>query len=163
MRPIVFQLTVRLLVERKFTFFALYYFVFEGNCQVQAPPPPRGRGGLYLAGWFNGEFFCVTSLGGFVGGVYPRRGLFSEFYGIFANWTQCWGEKKQINKSRFFAPQKPSVFSPGTSARWCWERDCLSRGFFPSLEDRWKRFKIKNKWFFFQISPLTVRERNRIP
>ena len=29
-----------LIVERKFTSFALYYFVFEGNCQVQAP---RGR------------------------------------------------------------------------------------------------------------------------
>ena len=31
---------------RKFTFFALYYFVFEGNCQVQAP---RG-GGLIFGG-----------------------------------------------------------------------------------------------------------------
>ena len=45
MRPIVFQLTIRLLVETKFTFFALYYFVFEGNCQVQAPP--RGGGGIF--------------------------------------------------------------------------------------------------------------------
>ena len=27
----------RLIVGRKFTFFALFYFVFEGNCQVQAP------------------------------------------------------------------------------------------------------------------------------
>ena len=26
-----------LIVGRKFTFFALFYFVFEGNCQVQAP------------------------------------------------------------------------------------------------------------------------------
>ena len=33
------------IVERKFTLFALYYFVFEGNCQVQAP-----RGGLYFEG-----------------------------------------------------------------------------------------------------------------
>ena len=32
---------------RKFTFFALYYFVFKGNCQVQAP---GGGGGLYLEG-----------------------------------------------------------------------------------------------------------------
>ena len=31
---------------RKFTFFALYYFVFEGNCQVQAP----GGGGLIFGG-----------------------------------------------------------------------------------------------------------------
>ena len=42
---------------RKFTIFALFYFVFEGNFQVQAP------GGLYLMGQFNGGFFCVTSLG----------------------------------------------------------------------------------------------------
>ena len=26
-----------LIVGRKFTFFALFYFVFESNCQVQAP------------------------------------------------------------------------------------------------------------------------------
>ena len=26
-----------LIVGRKFTVFALFYFVFEGNCQVQAP------------------------------------------------------------------------------------------------------------------------------
>ena len=26
-----------LTVGRKFTFFALFYFAFEGNCQVQAP------------------------------------------------------------------------------------------------------------------------------
>ena len=26
-----------LIVGRKFTFFALFYFVVEGNCQVQAP------------------------------------------------------------------------------------------------------------------------------
>ena len=26
-----------LIVGRKFTFFALFYFEFEGNCQVQAP------------------------------------------------------------------------------------------------------------------------------
>ena len=34
------------IVERKFTVFALLYFVFEGNFQVQAPP----GGGLYLGG-----------------------------------------------------------------------------------------------------------------
>ena len=47
---------------RKFTVFALFYFVFEGNFQVQAPPPPP-RGSLYLQGRFNGGSFCVTSLG----------------------------------------------------------------------------------------------------
>ena len=49
-----------LIVERKFTVFALFYFLFEGIFQEQTP----GRGGLYLQGRFNGGFFCVTSLGG---------------------------------------------------------------------------------------------------
>ena len=40
-----------LVVGRKFTSFALFYFVFEGKFQVQAPP----RGGLYSEGRFNGE------------------------------------------------------------------------------------------------------------
>ena len=47
-----------LIVGSKFTVFALFYFVFEGNFQVQAP------GGLIF------------------GGAYTWRGLFSEFYGI---------------------------------------------------------------------------------
>ena len=33
-----------LIVGRKFTFFVLFCFVFEGNCQVQAP------GGLIFGG-----------------------------------------------------------------------------------------------------------------
>ena len=40
------------IVGRKFTVFALFYSVFEGNFQVQAPPP----GGLYLEGLFS-EFY----------------------------------------------------------------------------------------------------------
>ena len=51
-----------LIVGRKFTVFALFYFVFEGNFQVQAP----GLGGgliFILEGRFN-RGFCVTSLGG---------------------------------------------------------------------------------------------------
>ena len=49
------------IVGRKFTVFALFFFVFEGNFQVEAP-----GGGLYLEGliW---------------------RGLFSEFYGCARN------------------------------------------------------------------------------
>ena len=61
-----------LIVGMKFTVFALFYFVFVGNFQVQAP------GGLYLEGRFNGGFFAIR-----VWGVYIYRGLFSEFYGSF--------------------------------------------------------------------------------
>ena len=49
-----------LIVGRKFTVFALFYFVFEGNFQVQAPP----RGGAYIWRGDLTESFCVTSLGG---------------------------------------------------------------------------------------------------
>ena len=48
-------------VGRKFTVFALLYFVFERNFQVQSP----GGGGAYI--WrsdFTDVFFSVTSLGG---------------------------------------------------------------------------------------------------
>ena len=47
-----------LIVGSKFTVFALIYFVFEGNFQVQAPPGGWG-GGLYLEGRFNGGFFAL--------------------------------------------------------------------------------------------------------
>ena len=64
-----------LIVGTKFTVFALFYFVFEGNFQVQAP-----RAGLYLEGRFNGGF-CVMSLGGLIfGGVYFRN--FTELNSI---------------------------------------------------------------------------------
>ena len=45
-----------LIVGRKCTVFALFYFVFEGNFQVQAP---GGLGGLYLEGRFNRRFFAL--------------------------------------------------------------------------------------------------------
>ena len=47
-----------LIVGRKFTVFALFYFVFEGNFPSTSP-----RGLIF-------------------GGAYTWRGLFSEFYGI---------------------------------------------------------------------------------
>ena len=60
-----------LIVGRKFTVFALFYFVFEGNFQEQAP------GGLYSEGRLNGGVFALR-----VWGTYVWRSLFSEFYGI---------------------------------------------------------------------------------
>ena len=60
-----------LIVGSKFTVFALFYFVFEGNFPSTSP-----RGGLYLEGRFNGGFFKLL-----VWGAYIWRGLFSEFYG----------------------------------------------------------------------------------
>ena len=49
-----------LIVGRKFTVFALFYFVFEGNFQVQVPR------GLYLEGRFNEGFFALRVWGAYI-------------------------------------------------------------------------------------------------
>ena len=56
---------------RKVTIFALFYFVFVGKFQVQAP-----RGAYIRRGDLTGGF-----LGYDFGGAYIWKGLFSEFYG----------------------------------------------------------------------------------
>ena len=64
-------------MERKFTTFALFYFVFEGKFQVQAP------GGAYIWRGELTEGFLRYDFGGLMfGGAYTWRGLFSEFYGM---------------------------------------------------------------------------------
>ena len=57
-----------LIVGSKFTVFALFYFVFEGNFPSTSP-----QGGLYLEGRFNGGFFALQ-----VWGAYIWRGLYME-------------------------------------------------------------------------------------
>ena len=67
----------QLAVERKFTIFALFYFVFEGKFQVQAPR------GAYIRRGDLTEGFLRYRFGGLIfGGAYTWRGLFSEFYGM---------------------------------------------------------------------------------
>ena len=70
-----------LIVERKFTFFALFYFLFYGNFPSTSPQ------GAYIwrVGLTDVFFFCITSLGGlyYFGRTYTWRGLFSEFYGVY--------------------------------------------------------------------------------
>ena len=56
-----------LTVRMKFIGFALFYFVFEGNFQVQSPSS------LYLEGEFNRGFFVLR-----VWGAYIWRGLYME-------------------------------------------------------------------------------------
>ena len=53
-------------VGSKFTAFALFYFVFEGNFPSASPP-----GGLYLEGQFNGGFFVLR-----VWGAYTCEGAY---------------------------------------------------------------------------------------
>ena len=63
-----------LIVGRKVTIFALFYIVFEGNFQVQAP------GGAYIWRGNLSEGFLHYEFGELIfGGAYTWRGLFSEF------------------------------------------------------------------------------------
>ena len=60
---------VSLIVRRKFTVFALFYFVFEGNFQVQAPG--GGGGGAYIWRGDLKEGFLRYECGGLIfGGAY---------------------------------------------------------------------------------------------
>ena len=49
-----------LMVGSKFTVFALFYFLFEGNFSSSSP-----CGGLYLEGRFNGGFFALPVWGAY--------------------------------------------------------------------------------------------------
>ena len=78
-----------LIVGRKFTFFALFYFVFEGNFQVQAP-----RGAYIWRGDLKEGF--LHFLGLIFGGAYTWRGLFSRFYGmLFTSYSRI-GARVQV-------------------------------------------------------------------
>ena len=57
-----------LVVGRKFTIFALFFFVFEGKFQVQAPP------GVYIRRGDLTEGFLRYDFGGLIfGGAYFRN------------------------------------------------------------------------------------------
>ena len=55
----------------KFTVFAMFYFVFEGNFPSTSPPP--GGGGLIFGGRFNGGFFSLPVWGAYTWRVYFRN------------------------------------------------------------------------------------------
>ena len=57
-----------LIVGSKFTVFALFYFVFQGNFPSRSP-----EGGLYLEGRFNGGFLRYRFGGLTFGGAYFRN------------------------------------------------------------------------------------------
>ena len=59
---------VSLIVRSKFTFFALFYFVVEGNFPTTGPP-----GGLISGGAIQQRIFCVAGLG-----AYNWRGLYMD-------------------------------------------------------------------------------------
>ena len=66
-----------LIVGSKFTVFALFYFVFEGNFPISSPQ------GAYIWRGNLTKGFLRYRFGGLIfGGAYTWWGLFSEFYGI---------------------------------------------------------------------------------
>ena len=66
-----------LIVGSKFTVFALFYFVFEGNFSSTNP-----RGAYIWRGDLT-DGFLRHRIGGLIfGRAYTWRGLFSKFYGI---------------------------------------------------------------------------------
>ena len=62
---------------KKFTMSTLFYFVFDGRFQVQAPRGAYIRRGDLTEGFLRYDFGGLT-----FGGADTWRGLFSEFYGI---------------------------------------------------------------------------------
>ena len=69
-------------MERKFTIFALFYFVFESKFHVKAPRGAYIRKGDLTEGFLRYDFEGLV-----FGGAYAWRGLFSEFYGIYLRVT----------------------------------------------------------------------------
>ena len=72
-----------LIVGRKFTVFALFYFVFEGNFPSTSP-----QGAYIWRGDLTGVFGQLFALP--VWGAYIWRGSFSGFYGIKGKWFDAW-------------------------------------------------------------------------
>ena len=73
-----------LIVGSKFTVFALFYFVFEGNFQVQAP------GGAYIwRGDLTEGFFCYEFGGLIHGGAYFW--ILRYFYFLLFRFFFSWG------------------------------------------------------------------------
>ena len=66
-----------LIVASKFTVFALFYFVFQGNFPSASP-----RGAYIWNGDLTEGFLCYRFGELIFGEAYTWRGLFSEFYGI---------------------------------------------------------------------------------
>ena len=72
-----------LILGRKFTIFALFFFVFKGNFLSTS-----SRGAYIWRGDLT-EGFLRYQFGGLIfGGAYTWRGLFSEFYGTSVRVTQ---------------------------------------------------------------------------
>ena len=73
-----------LIVGSKFTVFALFYFVFEGNFPSTIPRGAYIWRGDLMEGFLHYEFGGLI-----IGGAFTWRGFFSEFYGKSALLFLC--------------------------------------------------------------------------
>ena len=81
-REICFKIdSASLIVESKFTVFASFYFVFEGNFPSTCPR------GLIFGGAIERRIFCVTGLGGlYLKGLIHGGAYFRNFTVFVINW-----------------------------------------------------------------------------
>ena len=93
-----------LIVGRKFTIFALIYYAFEGNFQIQAP-----QGAYIWRGNLTGVFLHYKFQGLIFGGAYTWRGSFFEFYGIIVDSRQLQLSREIVKRSSYwqFRANKP--------------------------------------------------------
>ena len=92
-----------LMVGSKFTFFALFYFVFEGNFPSTSP-----QGAYIWRGGLTGVFGQLFALP--VWGAYIWRGLYVEGL-IFQNFTvamsnKSWSKSRSLKYSDIFINEK---------------------------------------------------------
>ena len=73
-----------LIVRMKFIGFALFYFVFEGNFQVQSPRS------LYLEGEFNRGFFALRVWGAYINLERLIHGG-AHFWNFTVSYSTCTG------------------------------------------------------------------------
>ena len=81
-----------LIAGSKFTVFALFYFVFEGNFPSTSP-----RGAYIWRGNLTEGFLRYRFGGPIFGGAFTWRGLFSEFYGISETLSQTWAKLRRTS------------------------------------------------------------------
>ena len=109
-----------LVVGSKFTAFALFYFVSEGNFPITSPPPP-GREGLCLGGGDLTEGFLRYQFGGLYleglihGGAHFRN--FTVFYR-----KQSLGAPKIIRIIQNDSPQRSRTTLELPSHDYIWLR-----------------------------------------
>ena len=86
-----------LIVGRKFTVFALFYFVFEG---------------FYLEGRFDGGFFAIRVWGAYICRSVYMEGLISEFYGIVSEMGSIFQHEKEFWIIFGFLSEERNLCSP---------------------------------------------------